>query len=56
MTDRDPIEELVAEFVERRRRGEDMSIDKFAEEHSQHSEQIRREHDLAQARSSCSAL
>ncbi|MHC5065547.1 MAG: serine/threonine-protein kinase, partial [Planctomycetota bacterium] len=38
---RDPVEVLAEEFLERRRRGEDVSIDSFAEEYPEYAEKIR---------------
>ena len=40
-TDRDPIEELAAEFVERHRRGETPSISQYATDHPDLAEEIR---------------
>src|SRR5438045_5011221 len=40
-SDRDPLERLAAEFLDRRRRGEDPSPSEYAERYPQWAEQIR---------------
>lgn len=40
-SDRDPVERLAEEFLERRRRGEDASIDEYAERYPEWADRIR---------------
>ncbi|HBE71577.1 MAG TPA: hypothetical protein DDW52_25825 [Planctomycetaceae bacterium] len=41
INDRDPLDLLSEQFIERRRRGESLTVEAFAAEHPQHAEQIR---------------